>query len=514
MPRPRSLRGRVVLGVLALLAVLLTALFVVVDAVLSSRLHSDLRTRLTDRVALADQLDGALSPQQLVDRLRGDGVVALLCEPESTSRPSSSSSQRLQCVQSEAAPQAPGPGANRPSAGSGRGPGRGFPGGRPSGAPAPPARTGGADVQTSGSLLYLRTTLPSTRQVLTLSVDSSQVGDTLRRLVLLEVIGGLVALALAWVLLRRIVRVALRPLDDMTAVARTIAAGDRGRRLGTGRPDTELGRTATAFDAMLDELESALAGAAAAEARLRGFLGDVSHELRSPLTGIATTTETLLRDEPDRADREHAYVTLVRETRRLDRLVDDLLTMARLDTGTALTSERVDLVEIASHELERLRALAPDLAVTLAAPGSAPVHGDPTRLGQVLGNVLANARTAAGPTGRIGVTLTSADGHWRVDVTDSGPGVDPADAERIFERLVRLDRSRSRDRGGFGLGLPIARALARAHGGDLVCLPQPAGQGACFRLTVPAATSAPAGQREHSNVDSAPVTSKRPHTVL
>lgn len=479
--RPASLRGRVVLGVVSLLAVLLAGLFVTVDLVLSARLHSDLRTRLTDRVALAEQLDGALSPQQLVDRLRGEGVSALLCSADS-----SGSSSGVSCVQGDGAAPAPPSGAPGRPGGERRTPAAG----RPPGGPKPPA-SGDNTVRTSGSVLYLRTTL-SSGQTLTLSVDSSQVADTLRGLILLEVIGGLVLLLLAALLLFRVVGVALRPLDHMTSLARQIAAGDRGRRLGTGRPDTELGRTATAFDAMLDELESALAAAAEAEARLRGLLGDVSHELRSPLTGLAATTETLLRDEPDRAEREAAYVTLVRETRRANRLVDDLLTMTRLDTGMSLTAVPTDLAEVVGHEVERVRLLAPGLDVRHTGERSAPVLGDATRLGQIVGNLLANARTATGSSGHVAVELARVADGWQLDVIDDGPGVPAADAERIFERLVRLDESRSRDRGGFGLGLPIARALARAHGGDLVCVAQPSGTGARFRLTLPAPAS-PAG---------------------
>ncbi|SHH33778.1 Signal transduction histidine kinase [Jatrophihabitans endophyticus] len=474
--RPGSLRGRVVLGVLALLAVLLSGLFVTVDVILSARLHADLRTRLTDRVALADQLDGALSAQQLVDRLRGDGVSSLLCDADSTSR-AGGSANGLTCVRGDSGPA--GPAAPPPSRRPGQPP-------RSGGGP-PPRATANSTVQTAGDVLFVRTTLPSTGQVLTLSVDSSQVGSTLRGLVLLEVVGGAVALALAALLLFRVVGIALRPLDDMTALARRIAGGDRGRRLRTGRPDTELGRTAAAFDDMLDELETAVATAAAAEARQRALLGDVSHELRTPLTGLAATTELLLRDEPDRAERENAYVTLVRETHRANRLVDDLLTMARLDTGVPLDTARIDLVDVVEHEVERLRLLAPGLDVTVAAPPAVPVQGDPARLGQVMANLLGNARRAAGATGRVTVDVARCERGWCVDVADSGPGVPSADAERIFERLVRLDASRSRDSGGFGLGLPIARAAARAHHGDLVLAPRRGGEGARFRLTLPAA---------------------------
>ena len=194
-------------------------------------------------------------------------------------------------------------------------------------------------------MLFVRTTLPQSGQVLTLAVDTSQVASTVRGLVVLEAIGGLLALGLAALLLGRVVAVALRPLDDMTSLARRIAAGDRGRRLGTGRPDTELGRTATAFDAMLDELETALSAAAAAQTQLRGFLSDVSHELRTPLTGLHATSELLLRDEPDAPGRERAYLAMVRETRRASRLVDDLVTAARFDTDAPLAVESADLVE-------------------------------------------------------------------------------------------------------------------------------------------------------------------------
>lgn len=490
--RPASLRGRVVLGVLVLLLVLLTGLFVTVDALLTSRLHADLRTRLTDRAALATQLDGALSAQQLVDRLRGDGVTALLCSPADSSTGTSGSSSTgtdgaATCVSAAAAGPAP--------PGSGPAPGSGDPA-LPGAAPAKKGRGGAGHgrpaasaVRSDGPVLYVRTTLPSTQQVLTLSVDSSQVGTALHRLITLELIGGLIVLVLAALLLGKVVAGALRPLDRMTALAGQIGAGDRGRRLRSGRPDTELGRTATAFDAMLDELESALAAAAAAESRLRGFLNDVSHELRTPLTGLAATTETLLRNEPDHAAREKAYVTLVRETRRASRLVDDLLTVTRLDTGMSLTTDQVDLCEIAGHEMDRTRLLAPELTLTLCGAASAPVQGDAVRLGQIIANLLDNARTAAGPRGTVSVEIERAEQGVHLDVSDSGQGVPNEDRERIFDRLVRLDASRSRKGGGSGLGLAIARGLARAHDGELVCIGAPNGCGARFRLWLPARLS-------------------------
>jgi two-component system OmpR family sensor kinase len=310
----------------------------------------------------------------------------------------------------------------------------------------------------------------------------------------------------AALLLGRVVAVALRPLDDLTGLARRIAAGDRGRRLGTGRPDTELGRTATAFDAMLDELETALSAAASAQTQLRGFLSDVSHELRTPLTGLHATSELLLRDEPDAAGRERAYLAMVRETRRASRLVDDLVTAARLDANAPIALESSDLVEVVRQEIERAQLVTPGQRVGWRGPSSAPVVGDPMRLGQIVANLLDNARHAspaqAEVTVEVRAVMTAPPGQrpeliWQLDVVDSGPGVAEPDRERIFDRLVRLDASRSRHSGGFGLGLPIARALARAHGGDLAYvgapsdppvdprLGPPAATGARFRLTLP-----------------------------
>ncbi|WP_375475735.1 sensor histidine kinase [uncultured Jatrophihabitans sp.] len=466
--RRASLRGRVLGAVLAVLVALLVALFVVVDLALSSRLDSDLRARLTDRVALAEQLDGALPAQQLVDRLRGAGVSAQLCDDGD-------------CVQADTSPPP------RGAAGGPAGPGGGRP---PAPAKAAARRAAAASqLRVDGPVLYVRTILPASRATLTLSVDRTSVSATVRRLVALEAAAGAVALLLAALVLAKVIGTALRPLDAMSALARRIAGGHRGQRLQLAGPRTELGRVGTAFNAMLDELESALATASRAEQRQRAFLDDVSHELRTPIAGLQATAESLLRDELDPVGRERAYVTLIRETRRAARLVEDLLTMTRLDLSMALDQagvRPVDLVALAREEAGRVRLLAPQLTVAVSADGPAVVWGDAGRLGQVLANLLANALTAAGPSGRIEVHVRVSSAVVEVDVADDGPGVADADRERIFQRLVRVDAARARDGGGFGLGLPIARALARAHGGDVLCLPAQPDSGATFRLRLPA----------------------------
>ncbi len=465
---PSSLRARVTVVAVSLLAVTLVLLFVFVDLALSDRLHSEARTRLTDRVALAQQLDGTLSAQQLVDRLRGDGVTAQLCTRAGTS------TGQPACVFAEPAPSPPAAPAPAGPAGAG-----------PAAKPVAPVAT--VPVRTAGSVLFATATL-SGDQLLTLSTDTTQISSALSRLVLLEVIGGLLALVVAALLLSRLARVALRPLDDMTALASEIARGDRGRRLNVRSPRSELGRTGLAFDAMLDDLERSAASAEAAEARLRAFLADASHELRTPLTGLQLGAESLLRETAGPAEREQTALVMVREARRATRLVEDLLEVARAGPDGAaqieLRPQRLDLGVLVEAEVQRSRVSRPDCSFHFAA-ASVETQADPGRVAQILANLLDNAGRAAGAAGTVRVTLDRRDDLAVIRVTDDGPGIAASDAERIFDRFVRLDSSRSRHTGGAGLGLPIARGLARAHGGDLRCVPAAVGRGACFELTLP-----------------------------
>ncbi len=460
---PASLRGRVRLAVVGLLAVLLVLLFVAVDVALGARLDADLRTRLTDRAALAEQLSGSLDPQELADQLEGDGVLAEVCSGDDG-----------YCASTRVAP-AP-PGASDPPSARASG-GRVAP-------PGPAAER--QEVLQQGDALYLVADLRDGDR-LTLQVDASAVSDTLSRLVVLEVVGGLAALALAWFALGRVVGAALRPLDDMTTLARGIAGGDRGRRLGSGRPDTELGRNAQAFDAMLDELESAVTTAERAQEQMRAFLSDASHELRTPLAGLQASAENLLRADPGRLDRERALAAMVRESTRASRLVADLLTAARLAEGVQLELAEVDLGVLARQEVERQELLAPSVAWSVDGDGpQAVVRADGGRIGQVLTNLLDNARRATPAGGSVVVGVRAGTDAVVLEVRDTGSGIPEADRERVFERFVRLDAARDRRSGGSGLGLAISRAIARAHGGDLVAAdPGSAGGGAVLRLTLP-----------------------------
>jgi signal transduction histidine kinase len=177
------------------------------------------------------------------------------------------------------------------------------------------------------------------------------------------------------------------------------------------------------------------------------------------------------------------YLLLAREAQRAGRLVDDLLDMARIDAGLQLRSEPVELYELTRIQLDRVRILHPEVEFRL---DGAPVHtvADPERIGQILVNVLNNAGQAVAGGGAVTVRVESLGELARITVADTGPGVPAAEREHIFDRLVRLDQARETRSGGSGLGLPIARGIARAHGGDLRCVEPEDGRGARFVLTL------------------------------
>jgi signal transduction histidine kinase len=198
---------------------------------------------------------------------------------------------------------------------------------------------------------------------------------------------------------------------------------------------------------------------------------------------VQAVAEASIAPHLDVEERDRLNLLLLRESRRAARLVDDLLALARIDAGIELRRELVDLLDLARTEAEQVQLLAPDRTIQVTGE-SVVVPGDAARLGQVLGNLLDNARRHTPAGGRITVAVT-ASAYATVLVSDTGPGVPPADRGRIFDRLVRLDEARTSDDGGAGLGLTIARGIAWAHRGDLRCVDPPGGTGAAFALTLP-----------------------------
>jgi two-component system, OmpR family, sensor kinase len=299
---------------------------------------------------------------------------------------------------------------------------------------------------------------------------------TLARLLALELaLGGLAlaaAAAIGWVG----VRLSLRPLTHVTrtalAVAEDVSAGKGGleRRVLRARPDTEVGRLAQAFNQMLAEVQKEIAARQDSETRMRRFLADASHELRTPLTTLRGYAE-LLRLRAERR-REHddptagdALWRVESEGTRMARLVDDLLALARADQQPAASFEKVRLDELVTDAVADLRTAHPGRTVVLDAEQDAVVHGNRDQLQQVMANLLTNAAVHTDPSGEIRVALRRRPGHLEIVVHDDGPGLDPRQAAHVFDRFWRADPARSRARGGSGLGLPIVDALVTAHGG-------------------------------------------------
>lgn len=287
----------------------------------------------------------------------------------------------------------------------------------------------------------------------------------------------------------------LRPLRRIEHTAAAIAGGDLTRRVpGLAPPGTEIGHLAASLNTMLGQLEAAFADRAASEARMRTFVADVSHELRTPLFGIKGSTELYRMGAlPGASDVDDAMRRIDREATRLTALTEDLLLLAQLDEAPEEQLDRapMDLRTLAGDARHDLRALDPSRPVSLTGPGGigtpgpAPVDGDEARLRQVVTNLVGNAAAHTPPGTPVRIGVGTAEGRAVLEVADEGPGMTAEQAEKVFNRFYRADRSRTRAGGAdAGLGLSIARSLARAHGGD-VELATVLGEGASFRLALP-----------------------------
>ncbi len=291
---------------------------------------------------------------------------------------------------------------------------------------------------------------------------------------------GLVAL---WVL-----RLGVRPIQDMTATATAIGAGDLSRRVPEADPRTEAGQLSAALNSMLRNIEEAFAASAASEDRLRRFVADASHELRTPITTIRGYAELHRRgglEDPEA--RASAMARTEQEAVRMGLLVEDLLLLARLDQGRPLAAEPVDLATLAVDARDDGAAAHAGHPVTVDAAEGCVVVGDEHRLRQVVANLVGNAvrHTPEGTP----ITLTVApvpDDARRValEVRDEGPGMAPDLVARAFERFARGDVARSRAAGSTGLGLSIVQAIVAAHGGT-VALDSTEGEGTTVRVVLP-----------------------------
>jgi len=302
------------------------------------------------------------------------------------------------------------------------------------------------------------------------------------------------------------VRAGLKPLSRIEQTAAEIAHGDLSCRVPdlAGR-NTEIGRLAAALNGMLGQIEAAFAARAESEARMSRFVADASHELRTPLAGIRGLTDLhRMGALPERQDIDTTMSRIARESERLARLVEDLLLLARLDEHSlrlgeegrtsalplGLDSAPMDLRTLAADALHDVRALDANRPVTLTGPDgdgpptSAPTFADESRLRQVITNLIGNAVTHTPPGTPVRVGVGTIGDHAVLEVADDGPGLTQEQAARIFERFYRADASRTRATGGAGLGLAIVHSLVTAHGGRVEVHSTPS-RGATFRLLLP-----------------------------
>jgi two-component system OmpR family sensor kinase len=331
--------------------------------------------------------------------------------------------------------------------------------------------------------------------VLVSAAPLADVQGTVRQLVTVQVVAFALALLVLVVIGRHLLRRGLRPLSDMASTAHGIASHDlsesaarlplRAER-GDGGPEVEELRTA--FNTMLEHIDDSLAVRAEAEQRLRRFVADASHELRTPLMsvrGYADLFQYAAANVPEERDKHLARLRA--EAARMGILLDDLLLLARLDAADVETPIRLrdaDLVDLVGQAADAFRAGHPDRPLT-AELGEDPVRlrVDPVRIRQVLDNLLTNAAVHTPPGTPVSVTLAVAAGTASVRVADAGPGIPEDDRARVFDRFYRVDKARTRDRGGSGLGLAVARSLAKAHGGTVELTSEPGAT--VFTVTIP-----------------------------
>jgi len=353
-------------------------------------------------------------------------------------------------------------------------------------------------------------------------VSLAEVDQTQNRLLMINGVVTLLVLVGIGGAAATVARLGLRPLHRMEAAAAEIAGGDLTRRVEDADPHTELGRLGVALNGMLVQIETAMAERTASEQRLRRFLADAAHELRTPLTSIQGFAELYRRGGARPGpELDEAMGAIGSEVGRMRLLVNDLLLLARLDEERPLERRPVDLLEVAADTVRDAHVRVPARFVMLDTLHNGhetfdpvTVSGDEPRLRQVVTNLVANAlqhtsddaevmvrvgracpseamdATCPAPAAVAGNELPTGAEAAVIEVVDTGPGLQPADAQRVFERLYVADPSRSRRHGGAGLGLSIVASIVQAHGGRCELWTAP-GAGARFRVLLPADPSDP-----------------------
>lgn len=321
-----------------------------------------------------------------------------------------------------------------------------------------------------------------------IALPLDDVERTVEQLLLTSLMSSALVLAVFALIAWSVERIGLRPILRMTRDADAITSGERDRRVEEHDPATEVGRLGRAFNRVLDERD-------VAEERLRRFVADASHELRTPITSLRGYLDLSIDGNLDDTDAEQVMGRMRREARRMNDLVEDLLLLANIDSGRPLRSEPVDLSLAVRDAAADAAMLQPARPIEVIAPERAVVViGDQVRIEQVLTGLVGNALVHTPPSAAIRLSVRPRGDDVEVVVADEGPGIDPTIADRVFDRFVRGDQSRSRHGGSTGLGLSIAKSVIEALGGRLELTNDP-GSGCAFVVVLPVASEARADGR-------------------
>jgi two-component system OmpR family sensor kinase len=329
--------------------------------------------------------------------------------------------------------------------------------------------------------------LPSGLGTVVVAQSFEDIDRTLRRLQGLFILIGLVMILFIALASRKVITVGLRPLATVEATAVRIAEGDLTARLPDVKPNTEVGRLVKTLNTMLGRIEESFTARVESESKLRRFVADASHELRTPITAIRGFAELHRQGAVTGEEKTKELIGRIEsESKRMGSLVEDLLLLARLDQSRQMSAEPVNLSKLVLDAVESARAAGPNHPITFNnSDEEIYALGDNDRIHQVVANLLANARTHTPAGTLIDVSVSQGDDGVRIRIADNGPGLSKKDQERIFERFYRADSSRVRTDGeGTGLGLSIVDAVMRAHAGQ-VSVESEIGKGAAFTLFFP-----------------------------
>ena len=329
--------------------------------------------------------------------------------------------------------------------------------------------------------------LPTGLGIVVVAQSFEDIDRTLLRLQGLFILIGFVMILFIALASRKVITVGLRPLATVEATAERIAEGDLTARLPDLKPNTEVGRLVNTLNMMLGRIEESFSARVESESKLRRFVADASHELRTPITAIRGFAELHRQGAVTGEEKTKELIGRIEnESKRMGSLVEDLLLLARLDQSRQMKSEPVNLSKLVLDAVESARAAGPSYPVNFnESDDEIYALGDNDRIHQVVANLLANARTHTPVGTKIDVSVIQSEDGVRIRIADNGPGLSEKDQAQIFERFYRADASRVRTDGeGTGLGLSIVEAVMRAHAGE-VSVESELGKGATFTLFFP-----------------------------